>query len=369
MYGDEPLEDWLLGDRIAADEPHAGRDQTQRVLSRVEQLEGVLEGVAEGDRVNLEGVYLWRSYLEPLRFSEDELERLSRVYRKVMGVRGSGSTRVQEELLRIIGSAGARTLVTFWTELLTYTMARDQFSKRRRALALAALAYAFIRAESHAPEAIAALESGLRHKDAATRGEAAYYLAMAFVRRGEPAPSDIIDSLGSFARKNRALRPRYLTRRALAALGSPLPVEPEGGVYAFKVWHHWDEDTYRVIEIESQDSLDILHSAIQRAWNWDADHLYVFYVDGALRERRFEFAHDAVEEAGDYALGIPVGSLGLRPRHRLLYIFDFGDNHRFTVQCEGVREDAGSGAFPRVVEAVGEPMEQYPGWGDQGSAR
>jgi hypothetical protein len=30
-----------------------------------------------------------------------------------------------------------------------------------------------------------------------------------------------------------------------------------------------------------------------------------------------------------YALGTQIGELGLRPRHRILYIFDFGDNHRF----------------------------------------
>ncbi len=363
MRGQEPLADWLYGDREYEDDLRSGRDVVRRTLEVVQRLEQWLADVPAGGKTNFEGVRLFRFSFAPICFSVTELERLARVYRIVVNVRGTGSARLQEDLLRVMGRTGAPSLVPFWSELLTIKKARDPFSNKRRALALAALAYVVIRApEPLVTDAVAALEAGLRHKGAVTRGEAAYYLATAFVERGESAPEEILDSLRSCARKKGALAPRYFARRALAALGSPLPTEPVDGVYAFKVWHHLDETTYRVVEVESKQSLDTLHSAIQQAWNWGNDHLYVFYVDGALRDERFEYAHDVVDEAGGYAMGIQIGELGLRPRHRLLYIFDFGNNHRFTVQCVKVRDRTGPGPFPRVVEAVGEPLAQYPAW-------
>ena len=329
------------------------------MLDRLASLERALEQGEDGGRVSLDHVFLWLpGDRVPLR--RKEADRLAQVYRQLMGYGGSGTQRVQEELLRLLGGTGSAALVPFWTELLGYTRARDPFSKKRRFLALAALAHVIIRAESAAPEAVAARVSSLGHKDAVARGDAAYFLGEAFRERGEGAPEEILDALERCARKNRALRPRYLARRALDGLGRPLPGEPGDEVYALKVWHTLDADTYRVIEMHAEQSLDALHHAIQQAWHWDADHLYVFGVGGTVQETRFQIGCPEMDEVGASALSIRVGTLGLLPRHSLLYLFDFGDKHRFTVQCERVWQRAGESSFPRVIEAVGEPMEQYP---------
>ena len=38
MLGEEPLEDWLIGDRMAAPDRHTGRGQARRVLPVVQPM-------------------------------------------------------------------------------------------------------------------------------------------------------------------------------------------------------------------------------------------------------------------------------------------------------------------------------------------
>jgi hypothetical protein len=55
--------------------------------------------------------------------------------------------------------------------------------------------------------------------------------------------------------------------------------------------------------------------------------------------------------------------LGLRPRHKFSYLFDFGDDHEFNIQVAEVQPTANKRAkYPRVTARHGRAPQQYPNW-------
>ena len=134
-----------------------------------------------------------------------------------------------------------------------------------------------------------------------------------------------------------------------------------GGLYAFKVEFRWAKRIYRTIELRSEQTLDDLHHAIQRAIHWDADHLYSFFVGGVARDGRYRISCPYEEHSPPWTDEAVVGELGLMQGHKFLYYFDYGDCHEFEVQVVDVRPQAKAGEYPRVVDAKGDAPPQY-GW-------
>jgi hypothetical protein len=56
---------------------------------------------------------------------------------------------------------------------------------------------------------------------------------------------------------------------------------------------------------------------------------------------------------------VRVGDLGLRLKQRILYIFDYGDEHRFEVQLIAENPDAPRDDYPRIVASHGDSPSQY----------
>jgi hypothetical protein len=214
--------------------------------------------------------------------------------------------------------------------------------------------------------------------------------------------------------------------------------------YTFHVSLPGTGKVWRKIEIGAEQTLEDLHHAIQAAYEWDADHLYSFFMnnkawdpaseytlpEGALFEGlEIEEADDVYEEDEDddevegstFSLedwramsekdqedlvkeftrdtGLPaaffhdmidelqrmeqnpdlfeeeeirdvrttpIDSLSLTKGKEFMYIFDYGDEHRFRVKVDSIDDNADStGAYPRIVESVGDAPEQYPGWEDE----
>nr|MDA8219110.1 hypothetical protein [Dehalococcoidales bacterium] len=64
---------------------------------------------------------------------------------------------------------------------------------------------------------------------------------------------------------------------------------------------------------------------------------------------------------GERGANVRLDRLGLRPRKRFLYIFDFGDEWRHDVRVEKAGLPSDGDAYPRIVEKHGEAPPQYPG--------
>lgn len=186
--------------------------------------------------------------------------------------------------------------------------------------------------------------------------------------------------------------------------------------------------TWRKIELRADQMLHDLHMAIQHAFEWDNDHLYAFYMSGKAwdskseyrlpeghtpwgefiedddeddelelleltpeeREaqlRRFfgedtdltlaemeakmtdfweSFWEEVAESGPGNALETELSALNLQPKQEFMYLFDFGDEHRFKVRVHAINEPAGPAAdYPRLVETVGDSPPQYGYWDDE----
>jgi len=130
--------------------------------------------------------------------------------------------------------------------------------------------------------------------------------------------------------------------------------------YTFKVTYLEDPDVWRVIEISANQTLNDLHHAIRRAVDFDDDHLYSYYMSGRAWDRDTEYASPRGE--GPSAARANIGDLNLRMKQRFMYLFDYGDEHRFEVRLLGIDPDAPKEKYPRVVEQHGKNPPQYEGW-------
>lgn len=140
--------------------------------------------------------------------------------------------------------------------------------------------------------------------------------------------------------------------------------EVEGPVtaYLFKVKFRHAKRIWRKIEVAEQQTLHHLHLAILDAIGWDEDHLYSFFMSNRAWDRVTEYASPHAEEEARNAGRARIGDLGLKPKQKFLYLFDYGDCHEFEVEVVGVNPDAPAGRYPRLVESRGEAPEQYPDW-------
>ena len=118
-------------------------------------------------------------------------------------------------------------------------------------------------------------------------------------------------------------------------------------------------------ELRSEQTLDDLHYAIQRAINWDADHLYSFHMNGQRCDRRYAFACPYEDDRPPWTDEAVIGELGLVKKHKFLYYFDYGDSHEFEVEVAGIRPQAEPGEYPRVMNSRGEAPPQYHWYGEQ----
>lgn len=133
-----------------------------------------------------------------------------------------------------------------------------------------------------------------------------------------------------------------------------LKVKLMSGSYANGAWEG-------VIEIHSSSTLEELHLAIQKAANFDNDHMYQFYIARTERSReRVSFD----DESGE-VFNTTIGDLYPLPnKQNLYYFFDFGDSWLFkiTKTRKGVHQPCPGIKYPRLILEIGEKPEQYPAW-------
>jgi hypothetical protein len=87
------------------------------------------------------------------------------------------------------------------------------------------------------------------------------------------------------------------------------------------------------------------------------------------------FLEGMVDELLDEALGVEDGATpkgvksvmvdeAFEKGKKLLYLFDYGDEWRFIVECKKIEETDG-GQYPRLLESKGEAPEQYPDYDEE----
>ncbi|WP_391206659.1 plasmid pRiA4b ORF-3 family protein [Psychrobacillus sp. L4] len=100
------------------------------------------------------------------------------------------------------------------------------------------------------------------------------------------------------------------------------------GTYLLKV--KLNTSCWRTVQLSSFHTLLDLHKIIQRAFDFDDDHLYAFYMDN---KEYSEHCYNApMDFNGPYVNEIEIGNLNLYEGQSFLYLFDFGDEWKFDVQ-------------------------------------
>jgi hypothetical protein len=136
----------------------------------------------------------------------------------------------------------------------------------------------------------------------------------------------------------------------------------ESRVFDFKV--SLGKKCYRILRCLPDHTFEQLHLAIQKAFNFADDHLYSFFLDGK------RFSYNVINSPHGmeppYSHEVLISDARLRPKQRILYLFDYGDEWQFDVTVY-VNEDADRKLKkPKIIESVGKAPEQYPDYEEDG---
>lgn len=149
------------------------------------------------------------------------------------------------------------------------------------------------------------------------------------------------------------------------ATGSPAP-DPrslpdslrEDGVVRLRVRLSWDHGVWCDLELLGSQTLDHLHDAIQDAFGWDRDHLYLFRLGRTSRDSEDDYLCADCEDGLHYA-DATLASLGLRRGRSFWYLFDFGDRLWHDIKVLRVGAPEVGVTYPRVTSSGGESPDQY----------
>ncbi len=129
-----------------------------------------------------------------------------------------------------------------------------------------------------------------------------------------------------------------------------------------------EEEVSRTFEIGCRYSLYDLHLEIQRAFDWDNDHMFSFYFGGKLFDRPNEYSGSplgehfasSIGESSKAAAKTQLRDLGLKEENTFLYLFDYGAELVHEVLVEGIRDkEENEKRLPVVVKKVGDTPAQY----------
>lgn len=113
---------------------------------------------------------------------------------------------------------------------------------------------------------------------------------------------------------------------------------------------------WRILQFSSSHILLDLQDLIQKAFDFDDDHLYAFYMDG--KKYSNDFYNSPKDIHGPYVNEVKIGGLDLYEGQSFLYLFDFGDEWELTIHLLKFTPGEKVGV-PQIKEKFGEAPDQY----------
>jgi hypothetical protein len=118
------------------------------------------------------------------------------------------------------------------------------------------------------------------------------------------------------------------------------------------------------LAVASDCSLYDLAKLIIKAVDFDFDHAFEFCDNlrdpDSSKERYTLFADIGEGEPGDSSVKKTPVSAVFRPRRKMVFHFDYGDDWYFLITCTAVKESTGERRLRKVLSTRGTPPEQYP---------
>ncbi len=133
-------------------------------------------------------------------------------------------------------------------------------------------------------------------------------------------------------------------------------------IYQIRVILDTEEDVFRDIEIEAENSLEDLHNAIVHAFGFEGGEMASFYISDeawALGEEISLFDMSEGTESIRVMEETSIDSILGEDQHRLIYIYDFLSMWAFYVELAGIIPRHPENAYPMLIYAVG-ALPEFP---------
>ena len=116
---------------------------------------------------------------------------------------------------------------------------------------------------------------------------------------------------------------------------------------------------YRHLRVDGSATLCDLSEVILDAFDFFDDHLHAFFMNNhAWSEGPDVYYSPYAEDEDQFSDEVTLDELSLTPGKRFLFIFDFGDDWRFSCRVLRVLDEPTD--EPEIVRSVGEAPDQYP---------
>lgn len=129
-----------------------------------------------------------------------------------------------------------------------------------------------------------------------------------------------------------------------------------------------DEEISCLLEINGKATLYDVHLQIQKAFDWDNDHIFSFYLGKDMNDRKNEYSGNPIGEHMDSMFGEPtkpangaeIRDLNLFIGKEFMYLFDYGDQLLHRIKVEDI-QDSKETTFQSVniILKIGKAPEQY----------
>jgi hypothetical protein len=138
------------------------------------------------------------------------------------------------------------------------------------------------------------------------------------------------------------------------------------GTHIMRVSLHDEPAIHRAIEIASTKSLYAFAEAIVAAFDFNFDHAFGFYSGRTEKtlmsaQPQYELFADIGEESNAKSVKkTKMAEAFPSQGHRLLFLFDYGDEWLFDVETIRIDEQKPKSRYPRTLMTAGPSPVQYP---------
>jgi hypothetical protein len=131
------------------------------------------------------------------------------------------------------------------------------------------------------------------------------------------------------------------------------------GAYIFKV--SLDKNLWRTIRLCHNHTFHEFHMLIQRAYDFDNDHLYGFYIGNKSSREKEIYSGNPMGVSDEYE-ELTIEEANLYEGQILTYLFDYGDEWKFNIRVEEFIENEKGLTTGEILESKGKSPEQYSMW-------
>ena len=115
---------------------------------------------------------------------------------------------------------------------------------------------------------------------------------------------------------------------------------------------------YRHIKINENATLYELHKLILDVFDFTDDHLHAFFMNNRAWDPSHAYYSQEFEESDNFTCDHKLSDFNLKKDSKFVYIFDFGDEHRFNIKV--LRCEDENITQPQIIKVFGKSPEQYP---------